>query len=116
MCGDHHVGRLGLERRVDDAGVGSGQLVDVLATFLRLRQLLLRAQIGPGRIVELQVAAAGVIEGLDGLAVHLGEVVEIGLHVRVGGVSLVHLRIGKVESSTDNGPACHHVPDRFPCL
>ena len=50
----------------------------------RLRQLLLGAQIGPHRVVELQVAAAGVVERLDGLAVELGEVVEVGAHVGIG--------------------------------
>ena len=51
---------------------------------LGLLHLLLRAQVGPHRVVELQVAAAGVVERLDGLAVDLGEVVEIAVHVRVG--------------------------------
>ena len=79
-----HVGGLGFERRVDDLGVDAGQLVGVLAAGARLRQLLLGAQVGPHRVVELQIAAAGVVERLDGLAVELGEVVEVGVHVRVG--------------------------------
>jgi hypothetical protein len=72
------------QRRVDDLGVDAGELVGVLAAGARLVQLLLGAQIGPHRVVELQVAAAGVVEGLDGLAVELGEVVEVGAHVGIG--------------------------------
>ena len=66
------------------SSVGARQLVDILAARARFRQLILGAEVGPYRVVELQVAAARVVEGLDSLGIDLGEIVEIGAHVRIG--------------------------------
>src|SRR5437763_1199539 len=58
MGGDRHVGGPCFQRRVDGARVSVLQMVDIEAAVLRLLELLLRAEIGPGGIVELQIPAA----------------------------------------------------------
>jgi hypothetical protein len=54
----------------------------------RLALLLFRAQIGPDGVIELQIAAAGVVEGLDGLLIGGRQIVEDRISVRIG--RLVH--------------------------
>ena len=46
-------------------------------------QLLWDRRYRPGGVVELQIAAAGVVERLDRLLVGLGEIVEEGVDVRI---------------------------------
>ena len=74
MRRDHHVGRPLGDRVVDDAGVDFLQAVGIVAALARLLQFILRAEIGPYRVVELQIAAAGVVERLHRLAVGLAEI------------------------------------------
>jgi hypothetical protein len=83
MGGDRHVGRLIPDRVVDQLGVVVGQRRDVHAAILRLLHLDVRAQIGPGGIVELKVAAASIVECLHRLPVCAGNI----------GVDRVALRI-----------------------
>ncbi len=83
MRGDRHVGRLAFERAVDDAGIVLLQAVGVKPALARLFQLGLRAQIGPGGVVELQIAAAGVVEAADRLPIGLRQIVEDGVAVGV---------------------------------
>src|SRR5262249_31849567 len=61
---------------VDHARVDALELIDVRHALARFAQLLLRAQIGPHRVVELQIAATGVIERLHRLLVGIAEVME----------------------------------------
>jgi hypothetical protein len=89
--GDHHVGGLRLERLVDDAGIVLRQAIDIHAARLRLLHLGLRAQVRPGGVVELQIAAAGIIEALHGLGVGGTEVVEDVVVVLVWGADGVRL-------------------------
>ena len=63
--------------------------------FARLAQLLLRAKIGPHCVVELQVAAAGVVERLDRLLVGLPEIVEET--VEIGIDLLLDAALGQAE-------------------
>ena len=91
MGGDGHVGGLGLQRLVDAGGVGLLQMIDVEAAILGLRQLFLGAEIGPGRVVPLQVTATGGVERLDRILIGDGEIVEDGVTV---GVSLLAHRAG----------------------
>ena len=65
MRRDHHVGGLAFEHRIDDAGIILLQPIGVQAAIAGLLQLRLRAEISPGGVVELQVAAAGVVEATD---------------------------------------------------
>ena len=58
-------------------------MIDVEAAVARLLQLLLRAEIGPGGVVELQIAAAGVVERLDRLLIGHREIVEDGVAARI---------------------------------
>lgn len=85
MGGDDHVGRPLGERVVDDARVDLLQAIGIVAALAGLVQFFLRAEIGPDRIVELQIAAAGVVERLHRLAVGLAEIheerVEIGIDI-----------------------------------
>src|ERR1700722_14694055 len=81
--GDRDVGRLAFQRAVDDAGVVLGQTIGVKPAFARFFQLRLRAQIGPGGVVDLQIATTGIVETADGLAIRLRQIVEDGVAVGV---------------------------------
>ena len=83
MGGDHHVGRLAFERGIDDAGVVLLQAIGVEPAVARLFQFGLRAQIRPGGVVELQIAAAGVVERANGLLVGLAQILEDGIAVGI---------------------------------
>ena len=72
MGGDGHVGGLARERLVDDGGVGFLQVIDIDPAVARLLHLDVGAQIRPGGVVELQIAAAGVVEGAHRLAIGRG--------------------------------------------
>ncbi len=63
-------------------------MIDVEPALARLLQLLLRAEIGPGGVVELQIAAAGVVERAHRLVIGGGEIVEDRVAARIG--SLAH--------------------------
>ncbi len=76
MHGDRHVGRLAGKRRVGELRVALRQRIGIVAARLRLRALVRVAHHRPGGIVELQVAAAGVVEGADRRAIGRGEIVE----------------------------------------
>jgi len=85
MRGDGHVGRPLRDRIVDDPGVDFLQAVGIVAALAGFLQLFLRAEIGPHRIVELKVTAAGIVKCLDRLAVGLAEILverlEVGIDV-----------------------------------
>ena len=83
MGGNGHVGGLGRQRLVGAGRVGLLQMIDVETAVLGLLQLLLRAQIRPGNVVELQIAAAGVVESLDRLLIGDCKIVEDGVAARV---------------------------------
>ncbi len=72
-------------------GVAFLQVVDVEAALARLLQFVLRAEIGPGGVVELQVAAAGVVERLDRLLIGHRQIVEDGV---AAGIGVLAHRIG----------------------
>ncbi len=72
-------------------GVALLQMVDVEAAVARLLQFLLRAEIGPGGVVELQIAAAGVVEGLDRLLIGDRQIVEDRV---AAGIGVLAHRIG----------------------
>src|ERR1035437_7272622 len=81
--GNGHVGGLGRQRLVGAGRVGLLQMIDVETAVLGLLHLLLRAQIRPGNVVELQIAAAGVVESLDRLLIGDCKIVEDGVAARV---------------------------------
>src|SRR6267378_689130 len=85
MRGDGHVGRPLGDRIVDHTGIDFLQAIGIVAVLARLLQFILRAEIGPHGVIELQIAAAGVVERLHRLAIGLCEVleenVEIGIHL-----------------------------------
>ena len=84
MGGDRHVGGLGLQRLVGAGGVGLLQMIDVGAALARLFQFDFRAQIGPGDVVELQIAAAGIVKCLDRLLIGGRQIVEDGVAIGIG--------------------------------
>ena len=79
----HHVGRLLGQRVVDDARVDLLQAVRIVAALARLLQFVRRTEIGPHGIVELQIAAAGIVECLHRLAVGLAKVEEELLEIGI---------------------------------
>src|SRR4029079_11030986 len=83
MGGNGHVGGLAFERGVDDARVDALELIDVRHPLARLAQLLLRAEIGPDRVIELQIAAAGVVEPLHRLLVGLAQIVKEAVQIGI---------------------------------
>ena len=83
MGGDRHVRGLGGERRVDHILVDLRQVVRHRHALARGRHLGRRAQIGPDRVVELQIAAAEVVERFDGLLVDLAEIGKEAVHIRI---------------------------------
>src|SRR6516162_7776566 len=93
--GDGHIGRLALERGIDHAGVDRLQLVDIRNALARLAQLVLRAEIGPHGVVELKIAAAGIIECLHCLLVGRAEIAEEA--VEIGIDALADAALGQTE-------------------
>ena len=71
------------ERLVDGAGIALLEAADIVAALRRLLQLRGVAEIGPDRVVELEVAAAGIVEGADRLAIGGGRIGEELVDVRV---------------------------------
>ena len=105
MHGDRHVGGLAFERRVGHARVDRRQAVGIVAARLRLLALLRIADHRPGGVVELQVTAAGVVEGADRLATGGGDIVEE--FVEVGIDLLADHRAALPEMERRWAPGCH---------
>ncbi len=61
----------------------AGSEIRVVAAAARMLALLRIAQHRPGGVVHLQIAAAGVVERADRLAIRHGDVVEIGVELRI---------------------------------
>ena len=74
--GDGHVGGLCLKDAVDRVYVALRHLVDVDALGGVRLALGRVAELAPAGVVELQVTAAQVVEGVHGVAVYLNDVVE----------------------------------------
>ena len=83
MHGDRHVGRLAFERRVGQPRIALRQRVGIVAALFRMRALARVAHHRPGGVVELQVAAAGVVEGADRGAIGGGEIVKERIERRI---------------------------------
>jgi hypothetical protein len=83
MC-DRHVRGLAGERAIDHARTGGRQLLRLVAALARMRKLALVAHHRPGGVVELQIAAAGVVERAQRLAVGVGHVIEKSVEIGIG--------------------------------
>ncbi len=83
MHGDRHVGRNVGDRRVDHAGVDVRQLFRIVAAVGDQLTQLRIAQIGEVDLVELEIAAAGVGEGVHRLAIAFAEVAVEIVHRRI---------------------------------
>src|SRR5262249_35612438 len=68
--------RLAGKRRVGDLGIARWQRLGIVAALPGMLPLLRVAGHRPGGVVELQIAAAGVVEGADGVAIGRAEIVE----------------------------------------
>src|SRR5450830_434617 len=66
-------------------------MIDVEAAVPRLLQFLFRAEIGPGTVVELQIATSGGVERLDRRLIGHGEIVEDGV---AAGIDILGHRAG----------------------
>src|SRR4029453_17295817 len=71
------------------------QLIDIRHPLACFAQFLLRAKIGPHRVVELQIAAAGVVKCLHRLLIGIAEIVEELIEIRIDG--LVDAVLGQTE-------------------
>ena len=83
MRRDHHVGRLDFERRVEDLVIAIELAVRVITAVAQHLPLVVVAEIRKRHVVDLQIAAAGVIERRDRFAIGLRKVgiivVEVGV-------------------------------------
>ena len=84
MHGDRHVCGLTGERAVDHPRIGGRQLLWLIAALARVRELALIAHHRPGGVVELQIAAACIVERAHRLAVGVGHVIEETVEIGIG--------------------------------
>src|SRR4029078_3604237 len=84
LHGDRHVGGLALQRRAGDLRIDRGQRIRVIAPRFRPFPLSGIAHHRPGGIVELEIAATGIVKGLDRRAPGGGEVREKLVITRIG--------------------------------
>src|SRR5690349_8538067 len=84
MHGDRHIRRFAFERRIGHARVDRGQLVRIVAALARLLALFEIAHHRPGSIVELQVAATGIVERADRLAPGVSDIGKEDIDIRIG--------------------------------
>ena len=83
MHGDREIRRPSFERHVDRLRIRLWQVLGVVAVLAEVLPHLLVAEIREAHVVELQIAAAGVVEMADRLAVGRAEIgpelVELGI-------------------------------------
>src|SRR3954470_13298256 len=106
MHGDHHVGGMAGERLVGHAGVLRGQAVRIVAALPGEFPLLRIADHRPGGVVELQVAAAGVVERSDGLLISQSAALEIAFDV---GIELLVARLPALAEMQRRGRRDRHL-------
>jgi hypothetical protein len=94
MHGDGQVSRLVGQCRVNCFRILSGQPVRIHAARFCLLTLLGIAQKRPSRIVQLQIAATGIVERADRLLPRRCDVGEIGLRI---GIDVFYLRVTLTE-------------------
>src|SRR5262245_7784291 len=97
MHGDRHVGGPAVERGIGQSGIARGQRIGIVAALLRSLALGRRADHCPGGVVELEIAAASVVEGADGAAIGLGHVVEIAVEVGIDVPADGHAALAEME-------------------
>src|SRR5215470_1992647 len=83
MHGHDHIGGTAGQCQVRHLRIVRGQTIGIVAARLGMLALLRIADHRPGGVVELQVAAAGVVEGADGLAIGHAHVVEVAVEIGV---------------------------------
>jgi hypothetical protein len=110
MGRDGHVGGLRFKRLVDGAGIGFLEMVDIKAAIARLLEFDVRAQIRPGGVVKLQVAAPGLIEGAHRILIGGAEIVEDGVAVRI---EILADRAGLQAEMQDAGARDGHLRRHF---
>jgi len=84
MHGDCHVGRLALQRRAGGPRIDRGQRVGIITARFRPFSLFRIAHHCPSGIVELKVAATGVVKGPDRRAPGSGDVGKKLVIARIG--------------------------------
>src|SRR5258708_1415884 len=67
--GDHHVGRPFRDRVIDHTRINLLKVIGIIAARACLGQFVLRAEVGPHSVVELQIATSHVVERLHRLAI-----------------------------------------------
>ena len=85
MQAHRQIGRLTFQRLVQHPGINARQRIRIVAALAYLLTLGIGAQVGPHGIVQLQIAAAGVIKRADRVAPGGGQIVEVVAKIRVNG-------------------------------
>ena len=83
MHGDGHVGGPAFERGVDDARVDAAAGYPDRRHAPRNAPLARIARHRPGGVVELQIAAAGIVEAADRRAIRLADIIKETVEVRI---------------------------------
>ena len=83
MQADGQIVRFAFQSLIQHPGIRFCQLVGIVAAIAHLLALFIGTQIGPDGIIELQIAAAGIIEGADGIAPGRRQIVEIVGEIRI---------------------------------
>ena len=99
MRRNRHIGRPLGDRVVDHARIDLLQAVWIIAALARFPEFILRTEISPDGVVELQISATRIVKRLHRFAVGLREIlkehIEIGIHIfgdRVAATSEVQNR------------------------
>ena len=100
--GDGHVVGLGLQHLVQDVDILAAHLVHVDAPLGIGLPLLGGAELAPGGVVQLEIAAAGGVERLHGLLIGGGQVVQQDLLVLIARDGLV-VRLPDAADQVEHG-------------
>ena len=113
--GDRHVRGLCLQCTVDHRNVGTLDAVEIEAARLVRCTLLRITELAPGRVVELQIAAARLVESTDCLLIGKGNVIEESILVLVARNRCVVRRTHAADEVQHAGRGDCHLCDGIPC-
>ena len=108
------IGGFSFQRRTDDGCIDRRQLVRIVAARLRLLALVRITHHGPGGVIELQIAAASIVESADRLSPRHSDIREKLIDVRVD--LLAHQRAPLPEVKGAGGRDAHFRNDPAMCL
>lgn len=83
MQPDGEIVRLALQCLIQNAGIYTRQLVGIVTTLADLTTLIVRTEIGPDGVIQLQITAARVVKRPDRVPPGGRQIVKIVLQIRV---------------------------------